>query len=328
MTHKRFSNAKAEAMQHRRRFPPLNALRAFEAAARHLSFTRAADELAVTQAAVSHQIKTLEEHLGINLFRRFNRSLALTEAGRAYLPALREAFDLIDQATRDLRERDSSGPLRVSVLPSFAAKWLLPRLSRFRQRHPDIDVLISADHGMVDFARDNADMAIRFGRGSYPGLRMDFIMDDYAVPVCSPRLLEGEEPLREPQDLKHQTLLQDECHGPDDQPDWRYWLTAAGVTDIEADKGPGFSDSAMVLQAAIAGEGVALTRWSLAAEDVAAGRLAQPFQLYQKTNFSYYAISPIPTDEWRKVRLFREWLLEETAPLREENFRPPGTMLT
>jgi len=312
----------------RRRLPPLNALRAFEAAARHLSFTRAADELAVTQAAVSHQVKALEEYLGTNLFRRFNRALALSEAGRGYLPAVREAFDLLDQATRDLRERDASGPLRVSVIPSFAAKWLLPRLSRFRKLHPDIDVLISANNAPVDFTQDDSDMAIRFGHGDYPGLRVDFLMADFSLALCSPRLLEGEHPLRVPADLKHHTLLQDDVMGKDDEPDWHTWLKAAGVSGIDGSKGPGFSDSAMVLQAAIEGQGVALGRWSLAAEDVAAGRLVQPFDVIVPTSYSYYVVSPIPTDSWRKVRLFREWMLEETAAYREAGKPLPPVGLT
>ena len=192
-----------------RRLPPLNALRAFEAAARNLSFTRAADELFVTQAAISHQVKALEEYLGITLFRRYNRRLELTEAGRAYLPGLRDAFDQIDLATKRLTPRSENRSLKISVLPSFAAKWLMPRLAGFQIRHPDIDVLVSASDGLIDFVHDDFDLALRYGPGIYPGLQTDFLMGDQVFPVCSPRLLEGERPLRRPEDLSHHTLLHD-----------------------------------------------------------------------------------------------------------------------
>ncbi|HIP78843.1 MAG TPA: LysR family transcriptional regulator, partial [Kiloniellaceae bacterium] len=174
-----------------RKLPPLKALRAFEAAARHLSFTQAASELNVTQAAISHQVKLLEEHLGLQLFRRLNRRLVLTEAGQIYLPVLRDAFDRIAAGTSQLFKDDDSGPLTVSVLPSLAAKWLLPRMPRFRDRHPDIDVMISANNKLVDFADDSVEMAIRYGAGNYPGLQVDLLLSDEVFPVCSPALLKG-----------------------------------------------------------------------------------------------------------------------------------------
>jgi LysR family glycine cleavage system transcriptional activator len=292
-----------------RRLPPLNAIRAFEAAARHLSFTKAAKELFVTQAAISHQIKALEAALGLQLFRRFNRRLMLTDAGQAYLPPLREALDGIAAATERLRAAEETGSLKVSVLPSFAAKWLLPRLSRFRERHPEIDVLVSANNALVEFARDDVDIAIRYGFGRYPGLEVKFLMGDRIFPVCSPKLLATGPPLREPSDLRHHTLL----HEATGSESWRIWLEAAGISGVDASRGPGFSDSSMLLQAAIDGQGVALGRSALATLDLEAGRLVQPFGPSAPSNLSYFIVTPQAADERPKVRLFHDWLLEEAA---------------
>jgi LysR family glycine cleavage system transcriptional activator len=296
-----------------RRLPPLNALRAFEAAARHLSFTKAAEELFVTQAAVSHQIKALEAALDVQLFRRFNRRLMLTDAGQAYLPPLREALDGIAAATDRLRAAEQTGSLKVSVLPSFAAKWLLPRLSRFRDRHPDIDVLVSASNALVDFAREEVDIAIRYGFGSYPGLQVDFLMGDRIFPVCSPRLLESGPPLQVPSDLRHHTLLHDADALATESESWRIWLEAAGISGVDPSRGPGFSDSSMLLQAAIDGQGVALGRWALAALDLDAGRLVQPFGPSIPSNLNYFVVTPRAAGVRPKVHLFHDWLLEEAA---------------
>ena len=190
-----------------RRLPPLNALRAFEAAARHLSFTRAASELNVTQAAISHQIKTLEEHLGLPLFRRLNRALMLTDEGQSLFPAVRDALDGLAEAIARLRAGETGGTLTVSTLPSFAVKWLVPRMSHFQDRHPDIDLRISAKEYLVDFTRDGIDVAIRFGRGDWPGVRAEWMADEELTPVCSPSLLPG---LRSPGDLAHVTLLHED----------------------------------------------------------------------------------------------------------------------
>ena len=296
-----------------RRLPPLNAIRAFEAAARHLSFTKAAGELFVTQAAISHQVKALEQTLGIQLFRRFNRRLMLTDAGQRYLPPLRDALDMIAGATERLHSDRSVGPLKVSVLPSFAAKWLLPRLPYFRERHPEIDVVVSANDRLADFRLDDIDMGIRYGRGRYPGLRVDFLMQDEIFPVCSPGIRDGGNPLREPADLKHHTLLHDQVQGTQDDPDWRFWLKSAGVSGVDPNRGPGFSHASMVMEAAIAGQGVALGRRSLAGDDIAAGRLVCPFGPSMPSTFVYTVVSTEEIAEVPKVRLFREWLLEEAA---------------
>ena len=290
-----------------RRLPPLNALRAFEAAARHLSFTRAAEELHVTQAAISHQVKALEEHLGRKLFRRLNRALRLTDDGQAYLPSVSRAFALLNEATNDLLTKQAPGPLTVSVLPSFAARWLVPRLGRFRQIRPDIDLRIDPSAELTDFAAGDVDVCIRYGRGKYAGLRADWLMTEDIFPVCSRTLLEGAHPLRKPGDLEHHVLLHDDGHG-----DWRTWLLAAGVDRVDPARGPIFTDSSMLIQAAMAGQGVALARGVLAADELAAGRLVRPFTLSLPTDYAYYLVCPEATAEQPKIVAFRDWLLDET----------------
>ena len=309
-----------------RRLPPLNALRAFEAAARHRSFTKAADELFVTQAAVSHQIKGLETHLGLRLFYRFNRRLELTEAGRSYLPSLSDAFDQIDLATKRLSSQGEDRNLKISVLHSFAIKWLMPRLAGFSERHPEINVLISGSDETIDFDRDDFDLALRYGAGHYPGLATDLIMPDKVFPVCSPRLLKGRKPLKGPGDLRHHTLLHDNMGlGNEMFQEWGHWLNVAGVEGVDHSKGPAFSHLSMVLSAAIDGQGVALGRLSLAAEDLNAGHLICPFGPVIDANYAYYMVAPRRTAEMAKVRNFRQWLLEEAAKTSEKQIVLPGS---
>jgi LysR family glycine cleavage system transcriptional activator len=297
-----------------RRLPPLNALRAFEAAARHLSFTKAADELFVTQAAVSHQIKALEETLGVQLFRRYNRRLELTRAGQDYLPPLRDAFDMMAVATRRLRPDHESGQLKVSTLQSFATKWLIPRLARFHERHPEIDPMISTSHRLVDLEAEDVDVAIRVGQGNYPELHVVLLMDDLAFPVCSPRLLDGPKPLRQPADLAYHVLLHDFSVSRDgDAPNWRNWLKRAQVTGVDAERGPSYNDTAMALQAAIAGQGIALARRSLVVDDLKAGILVCPFGPEMPTRFSWYFVCAPSSVEHPKVRAFLRWLEDEIA---------------
>ena len=291
-----------------RRLPPLNSIRAFEAAARHLSFTRAAEELFVTQAAVSHQVKTLEEWLGLPLFRRRNRQVFLTEAGQSYLPAVREALDGLSAATRRLVEQDAGGTLTVSLLPSFAAKWLVPRLRGFRERHPDIEVRIDADDKLVDFSRDDVDIGIRYGAGGWPGVEATKFLTEDRFPVCSPDLLRGPHPLRSPADLKHQTLLHD-----DTRDDWRAWLLAAGIDDVDPRYGHAFNDSSMLLEAAIDGQGVALARGALASRDLSAGRLVKPFDVELPARYAYYIVHAPGAGQLPKIRAFVDWLLSVVA---------------
>lgn len=289
-----------------RKLPPLNALRAFEAAARHLSFTRAAEELHVTQAAVSHQVKSLEEYLGIKLFRRFNRSLLLTDEGQAYLPTMTKSFDLMSDATARLAKKDPSGPLTVSVLPSFAARWLVPRLGRFRRAHPEIDLRIDPATEMVDFGRGDVDVGIRYGRGVYPRLRADRLMAEDIFPVCSPALMAGEHPLDDPEDLAYHTLLHDDGHG-----DWRTWLLAAQVETVDPNRGTVFTDSSMLIEAAKRGQGVALARSVLAQDELDAGTLVRPFGQSVPASFAYYIVCPKDVAEQPKIKAFRQWVLAE-----------------
>jgi LysR family glycine cleavage system transcriptional activator len=286
----------------------MNTLRAFEAAARHLSFTLAAEELHVTQAAVSHQIKALEEALGVRLFRRLNRAIRLTEEGQEFVGEVRKALSHLATAVEKLAAPNAGGPLTISVLPSFASKWLVPRLGRFRERHPEIDVRISPSIQLTDFQRDDVDMAVRYGRGNYEGLQSEYLMTEDIFPVCGPALLEGPKALHEPADLRHHTLLHD-----DSAVDWAMWLLVAGVQEIDPRQGPFFTDSAHVIQAAAEGQGVALARGALAADDIAAGRLVKPFDIAIPTDYAYYVLSPKATCHHTKIAAFREWLMEEVA---------------
>jgi LysR family transcriptional regulator, glycine cleavage system transcriptional activator len=295
-----------------RRLPPLNSLRAFEAAARHLSFTRAAEELHVTPAAISHQIKALEDHLGVKLFRRLSRAVLLTEAGQACVAGLSDAFDRMAVALERLRAQECTGSLTVSTSPALAAKWLVPRLERFQQLHPEIDVRVSAAMRLVDFAREDVDVAIRYGRGSYPGLLAELLLTNEVVPVCAPALLEGACPLRTPQDLRHHALLHDDTSTSDGAyPNWPMWLRAAGLEDIDPSRGPRFDYPGLVLDAAAAGRGVALALSTVAAADLAAGRLVTPFAVAAPTPFAYYIVCPEATAERPKVAAFRHWLRAE-----------------
>ena len=289
------------------RLPSLNGLRAFEAAARHLSFTVAATELNVTQTAISHQIKRLEAELGVRLIVRKNRALALTPAGNDYLPGIRAAFNDLRLATDRLRRRDQSPKLIVSTLASFAAKWLLPRLSAFQEAYPGIDVRIATSTELIDFQRGDVDAAIRYGRGEWPGLRADWLMADDIFPVCSPALLDGDRPLRRPEDLANHTLLHNSA-APDD---WRLWLTAAGLpANLSHHVGLTFDLAFMTVQAAIDGQGVAIGRTSYVRDDIAKGRLVAPFKTTLPANAGFYLVAPESHADTPKLIAFRDWLIE------------------
>jgi len=292
-----------------RRLPPLNGLRAFEAAARHLSFTRAAAELNVTQAAISHQIRMLEERLAVKLFVRRNRTVLLSEAGQAYLPALRDAFDMIDQATDRLLRRDETEPLVISSTASFATKWLVPRLAAFQALHPEIEVQLSTSFELVDFQRDAVDAAIRWGMGKWPGLHIERLFSQDIFPVCAPALVKGRTGLKQPSDLARATLL----HTTTARDDWRLWLTAAGVKGVDVSRGPVFDQVFTALQAAIDGVGVALGQTQLVERDLAAGRLVQPFDLSLPIEAAYYFVAPPVALKRRKVKAFHEWILAQSV---------------
>ncbi|MDA9549121.1 transcriptional regulator GcvA [Bradyrhizobium yuanmingense] len=289
------------------RLPSLNGLRAFEAAARHLSFTLAASELNVTQTAISHQIRRLEEELGIRLFIRQNRALALTPEARDYLPGVRAAFNDLRLATDRLLRKEDDKVLTVSTLASLAAKWLLPRLTDFQEQHPGIDVRITTSTSLVDFQRDNVDAAIRYGRGQWPGLRADWLMADELFPVCSPSLLRGDKPLRRPEDLRNHPLLHTSSTNSDD---WRLWLTAAGLpADIARHPGITFDMIFMTIQAAIDGIGVAMGRTSYVQDDIAKGRLVVPFKIALPADAGFYLVSPEGRREAPKLVAFRDWMI-------------------
>lgn len=292
------------------RLPSLNGLRAFEAAARHLSFTLAASELNVTQTAISHQIRRLEEELGIRLFIRQNRALALTPEARDYLPGVRAAFNDLRLATDRLLRKDDDKVLTVSTLASLAAKWLLPRLTDFQEQHPGIDVRITTSTSLVDFQRDNVDAAIRYGRGQWAGLRADWLMADELFPVCSPSLLRGDRPLRQPEDLKGYPLLHTSNANSDD---WRLWLTAAGLpADIARQPGITFDMIFMTIQAAIDGIGVAMGRTSYVKDDITKGRLVVPFKIALPADAGFYLVAPEGRREAPKLAAFRQWLIAAT----------------
>ncbi len=294
------------------RLPPLDTLRVFEAAGRHLSFTRAAVELHVTQAAVSHRIKALEEHLGLPLFKRLNRALLLTEQGQVYLKAVNRALEDLRQATGRLHSNDASGVLTVSSLPSFATRWLVPRLGRFQRRHPDIDLRLAPSTALTDFNQDDVDLAIRYGRGNYPGLQVWRFMTEDVFPVCSPDLAAGDPPLRCPADLRHHYLLHDSgCV------EWRAWLMAADIEGVDPERGTIYEDSSMLIQAALAGQGVALARSVLVEDELAAGRLIKPFELSLPADYAYYLVCPRYTAERPKLIAFRDWLFAERDRIME-----------
>jgi LysR family glycine cleavage system transcriptional activator len=298
----------------RNRLPPLNSLRAFEAVARHFSFTEAADELCVSTAAVSHQIRALEDHLGAVLFRRSSRSLTLTPAGATLLPEIREAFVRLHNATAQLRRRELTGSLTIGVPPSFAAKWLIPRLPRLREHCPEIEVRIACASELVDFGCHDVDVAIRYGRGKYPGLHSDLLMTTEFFPVCSPALASGNPRLLAPNDLRHFILLHDETPTRlQTLPSWQTWLNAAGARLVDPSSGPRFDTSFLSLEMAIAGKGVALALSTLASGDLAEGRLMQPFARSLPSEFSFFLVCPATSLEQPKIRTFRAWLLEEAA---------------
>jgi LysR family glycine cleavage system transcriptional activator len=293
-----------------RSLPPLNALRAFEAAARHLNFTRAAAELRVTQTAVSHQVKLLEGRLGFRLFRRLNNVLVLTERGEAYLPSVRQAFDLLAESTETIRGGGEVRTLTVSVLPNFALRWLMPRLSDFQNRHPQLDLKVFTSYRETDFLREDIDAAIRLG-DDWPGLNCDYLFSAEIFPVCSPALL-ARRPLSRPRDLAGHTLL----HVFTSPDDWPLWLSAAGIPDVPTDRGPKFDSYALALEAAVHGCGVAIGRTAFVQSELDSGRLVAPFELRLKRSQSWYFLWP-KTHASRKTALFRTWLLEQAALTRD-----------
>jgi LysR family glycine cleavage system transcriptional activator len=292
----------------RRSLPPLNALRSFDAAARHQSFTRAAEELCVTQGAVSHQVKALETGLGLQLFKRERNGLVITEAGRDYLTVVRDVFDQLELATDRLLQRQRSGTITLSTSPDFAAKWLVSRLGRFAEAYPEIELKLAALMHRVDFAREDVDLAIRHGDGRWPELDAVNLSDEELFPVCSPSLMTVRGGLHEPEDVLKFPLLH-----LDDRRDWSRWLAAAGHSGEGQLHGPILNHASMLVDAAIEGQGIALARTMLAANDLIAQRLVRPFRAAIPLRNTYWIVCPKVTRSLPKIVAFRDWLLEEVA---------------
>lgn len=312
-----------------KRLPPLGALRAFEAAARHLSFKKAAAELCVSPAAISHQIHALEEYLGVQLFERLNRGLNLTNVGRAGISNIGEGFQSLHAGVELMRCTQERTTLSVSVGPAFAARWLVPRLQHFALANPDIDVRIAATmHSVdghsaelqaeaegIDEYRIGTDLEVRFGGGAYSGFQVDKLLSVNLLPVCSPKLLASTQPMHHPRDLRHHTLLHDDAVSAiDGHSDWSAWLHLAGAGEVNAGRGTHFTHGALALQAAADGLGVALAMDVLAAADIEAGRLIAPFADMLPLKASYYVVSPQRRANLPQVTAFRAWLLTETRP--------------
>jgi LysR family glycine cleavage system transcriptional activator len=294
-----------------RQLPALNTLKAFEAAARHESFSRAADELFVTHGAVSHQIRALEDELGVALFAREGKRVRLTDAGCRYAKEVRAALSVLMDATRQVRGGQRERRLVVSTMPSFSARWITPRIGRFIERHPQIDLELISTSELTDFARQDIDVAIRFGSGNYPDLHVEALLEDVFFPVCAPTYNGGELP-RTPADLLKMQLLRS------DDELWRTWFHAAGLTDVpEPRRGVLFQDSSNLLQAAIDGQGVALVRRSIATHEITVGHLVRLFAIDAPSPWTYFFICTPAVLASPRVQAFRSWLFEEVERFRE-----------
>jgi len=287
-----------------RRLPPLNSLKCFEAAGRLLSFTDAARELNVTQAAISHQIKVIEDYLGFSLFDRYPRRLALTEQGKILLPEVIEAFDRVAQAISSLSKEQHSNLLSVRLAPSFAAKWLSPRLKYFWLQYPEIDLSLYHANAAVDFRREEIDIAVTYGKGDWPDVVADKLLGLDFSPVCSPAFMHNDKPLTEIDNLRYYALLHDasyEC--------WHDWLELAQLSDIKAEKGTIIDDTNVLIQAAIEGQGIALGSTPFVEDHLASGKLVKPFDVTLVNEFCYYVVCPESHLRNPAVRAFKEWLL-------------------
>ena len=291
---------------------PLNALRAFDAAARHMSFKLAAEELHVTPAALSYQIRSLEDLLQVKLFERSNRKVALSPAGVRLYPGARDAFQRLSAAVEQVAPDHNNHVLVISAGPAFSAKWLAPRLSRFLELHPDLDPRISANLIKSDFANEQIDVAVRFGGGDYPDLTSTLLMTETITPMCSPDLLLGERPLQRPEDLRNFTLIHDDSLiAFPKAPGWSTWLEQTGTRDVDTERGLRFNHADHALDAAIEGAGVVMGRAVLGERDLRLGRLIKPFDMELPVEYSFYLVAP--PDKWmsKNVSAFRDWILEE-----------------
>jgi LysR family glycine cleavage system transcriptional activator len=307
-------------------FPPLKAVRYFESAARHLSFSKAAEELNVTHSAISHQIKALEEWVGQPLFERGGRTLRLTESGRQFLPPVRAAFQQLAEAAADLRQSCQGGPLTVSVLPSLASIWLVPRLYDFRAKHPEIEVRISATDRIEQIGQGGIDIAVRYGRGRWPGVESELLLHDDLFPICSPAMVNGDPPIREPRDLTYFNLLSDSTWEAPQFDFWRQWFERAGVSGMELKSGFSFNYSNLLIRAAVDGLGIALGNTILAGDDLKAGRLVKPFDISVSLDTGYYVVYARDALKRAKIHAFRDWLMEQVAPYRQPAAEPAAPL--
>jgi LysR family glycine cleavage system transcriptional activator len=295
------------------RMPPLNSLRAFEAAQRHMSFQKAAGELHVTPAALSYQIRQLEEHLEIKLFNRLNRAVELTNAGRLLATGVEESFSVLRRSLTKLSRHKAGNVLVVSAGPAFTSKWFVPRLYRFLARHPNIDLRISSSLVKVDLAMGDVDVALRFGQGKYEGCTSVKLLDECLTPMCAPGLLKGNHPLKQPSDLAGRPLIHDETQiGQFQLLGWKEWLEAAGVSnEVNSVSGPKFDIADNAIDAAIAGAGIVLGRTVLANGDIEAGRLVALFDLKLKAGFAFYAVVAESRANEENIKRFVNWILDE-----------------
>ena len=299
------------------RIPHLTALRAFEAAARHLSFQAAAEELGLSPSAISHQIRSLENYLEVRLFVRLTRAIALTEAGEVLRPGVEGGFRRIEGAVRQVRSLRAGAVIVVSAGPAIAAKWLVPRLYHFEERYPAIEVRITTSSRMIDLEREDVDIAIRHGLGKYEGLEVTRLFGEAYVPMCSPSLLSSRpNPLRKPADLAHHRLLHDDAAAfPGSAPDWSKWLKIAKVKNVDGRGGRHFAQTDHAVQAAMDGAGVLLGRVAIAAPDLAAGRLVRPFDLEMSSDFGYFFVTRKGRMREKPIAALLQWINEEARSI-------------
>ena len=300
------------------RLPPLNALKAFESAGRHLSFSKAAEELNVTPGAISQQIRALEDFLDVELFKRRNRVIVLTDEGQLALPFMSKGFEKFNEGVEAVIKHKGNAPLTITSAPSFISKWLIPRLDKFKNIHPEIDVRIDASSRLVDFLHEDIDVGIRFGTGEFDGLESTHLFAFDLIPVCSPGLIKQGKELCDLSDIRHYTLLHNDYDETDPSwPDWAMWLATAGIEGIDTSHGIYFNQADMLLEAAIEGQGIGLVGAPLAANDIASGRLVQPFEKRMPVRLSYHFVTSKQKARDPKVIAFREWIFEESAYLRD-----------
>lgn len=287
-----------------RKLPPLNSLRAFESAARHLSVKIAAEELCVTPGAVSQRLRNLEDHLGVKLFERVNRGILLTQAGREYLPSIRNAFRQIAEASSRVAVCADAGILTVSTTPFFASAWLVPRLNSFQEAHPSIDLQVRTSGALVDFSRSGVDVAVRHGVGRYPGLRSYRVVSVEMVPVAAPSIVEHLGMPQSPAELTRWPQVHDA-----DRKGWSLWFQAQGIDEINLPRGPSFDDSGLLLDAVLAGQGAGLLPAAMVALNVDDGRLVRLAKPMHMETFAYYLVYPEAKHDNPKISVFRDWIL-------------------